>query len=266
MYYKGKTVWVTGASSGIGKALVLELAKRGAKLILSSRNEGKLNELRDICLEFTDVVFVQTLDLEQYHLLEEKTKLVLERFPKLDILINNGGISQRSLTMDTSLAIDKKLMDVNYMGTIALSKAVLPSMIKHDLGKIVTITSLVGKFGSPLRSSYSASKHALHGFFDSLRAELESQGKSIGITLICPGFISTSISLNALTGDGSPQGSMDHATANGMSVEVFAHKALAAIEKGKNEVNIGKKERFAVLLKRLLPSVFTRYISKSKVT
>lgn len=266
MHYKEKTIWITGASSGIGKALAIELSKQQARLILSSRNLGKLNEVKNICLEYTDIVHVQTLDLEQYHEIPKIAEKVLNKFPKIDVLINNGGISQRSLTLETSLAIDKKIMDINYMGTIALTKSVLPSMIKHDLGHIATVSSLVGKFGSPMRSTYSASKHALHGFFDSLRAELNKDGKDIHISLICPGFITTNISYNALTGDGSPQGTMDSATAKGLSPEAFAKKTLKAIRKQKHEAYIGKWETYAVYLKRFLPSLFNKQISKAKVT
>jgi dehydrogenase/reductase SDR family protein 7B len=266
MYFKDKTVWITGASSGIGKALAIAFSKQHARLILSSRNEGKLNQVRDECRKHTKIVHVQPLDLEEYHLLPNIAKKVMEKFPKIDVLINNGGISQRSLAIDTSLAIDKRLMDINYMGTVALSKSVLPSMLRHDIGHIVTITSLVGKFGTPLRSSYAASKHALHGFFDSLRAELEIAEKDVKITLICPGYIRTKVSFNALTGDGSPQNSMDNATNNGLSPKAFAKKALNAIRKQKNEVYIGKKEVYGIYLRRFLPKVFDRMISKTKVT
>lgn len=266
MYYKDKTIWITGASSGIGRALALELSKQKARLIISSRNVGKLNEIKAACLEHTDIVHVQPLDLEQYHLIPNIAKRVLQKFPKIDILINNAGISQRSLASETSLAIDKRIMDINYMGTIALTKSVLPSMLKHDLGQIVSITSLVGKFGTPLRSSYSASKHALHGFFDSLRAELVQDEKDIHITLICPGFIKTQISFNALTGDGSPQDSMDKATSNGLSPQAFAKKSLRVIQKQRMEAYIGKKETFAVYVKRFFPKFFAKMISKAKVT
>lgn len=265
-YYKDKTIWITGASSGIGKALALALAQQGARLIISSRNVGKLNQVRDACMQYTDIVHVQALDLEQYHLIPKIAKKVLDQFPKIDILINNAGISQRSLAMETSLAIDKRIMDINYMGTIALTKTVLPSMIKHDLGHVVSVSSLVGKFGTPLRSSYSASKHALHGFFDSLRAELNKEEKDIHITLICPGYIKTQISYNALTGDGTPQDSMDNATANGLSPEVFAKKSLRAIQNKRQEVYIGKKETYGVYLKRFFPKLFANMVAKTKVT
>ncbi len=266
MYFKDKTIWITGASSGIGKAMAIALSKRGAKLIISSRNHGQLCIVRDECLKYNSTTFIQTLDLEEYHTLAGIAEKVLKKFPKIDILINNGGISQRSLSYETSLAVDKRLMDVNYFGTIALTKAVLPSMMKHHLGQIVTISSLVGKFGTPMRSSYSASKHALHGFFDSLRAELAQKEADIDINIICPGYILTQISNNALIGDGSPQNKLDDAQANGMAAEAFAKKALKAIEKKKNETYIGKKEVLGVYLKRFFPRLFSQIVSKVKVT
>ncbi len=266
MYFRNKVIWITGASSGIGKALALALSRQGATLILSSRNAGQLHIVRDECLQSTKDVFVQTLDLEDYVSLPKIVKKVMDRYPKIDILINNGGISQRSLAQDTSLAVDKRLMDINYLGTVALTKAVLPSMMKHDLGHIVTVTSLVGKFGTPMRSSYAASKHALHGFFDSLRAELDAMDKDIDISLICPGYIKTRISFNALIGDGSAQDSMDEGQANGMTAEIFAKKALKAIRKKKKEAYIGKKEVAGVYIRRFFPTLYYKLISKVKVT
>ncbi len=267
MFFKDKTIWITGASSGIGKALAIALSQQGAKLILSSRNQGKLEEVRDECLSYLSTeVYVQVLDLEQYHLIPKIVESILQRFLKIDILINNGGISQRDVAKNTSLAVDKRIMDINFMGTIALSKSLLPSMLKFQLGHIVVISSLVGKFGTPLRSTYSASKHALHGFFDSLRAEMDQEDKDIYISLICPGYINTRITYNALLGNGAPQDSLDEAQANGMSPEVFAKKTLWAIRKKKKEVYIGKREIFGVYIKRFFPNLFSKLISKVKVT
>jgi short-subunit dehydrogenase len=154
-------------------------------------------------------------------------------------------------------------MNVNYFGTLAVTKAVLPGMLTHQLGHIVTITSLTGKFGTPYRSAYAASKHALHGFFDSLRAELGDT--RIKITLVCPGFIRTNVSINALTGSGDKLGTMDEATDKGMSPERLAYKILAAIERGDEEVYIGGKEVLGVYLKRLFPGYFSRLIRKARV-
>ncbi len=266
MYYKGKTVWITGASSGLGEAMAIECAKQGARLILSSRSRKSLEKVASICLGFTDTVKVAPLDLEQYDKIPGIVSDVMKDFPKIDLLVNNGGISQRSLTVETDFSVDKKIMDINYYGTIALTKAILPSMVKHQLGQIVTITSLVGKFGTPLRSSYAASKHALHGFFDSLRAELTKTGNNIGITLICPGYIRTRISYNALVADGSKQDSLDQKQANGLTPEAFAKKALKAIAKRKDEVYIGKREVLGIYLKRYFPGIFKRIVSKVDVT
>lgn len=264
-HFKNKTIWITGASSGLGEYMAYEFAKQGAKLVISARNEEKLAQVAQKCLQLGALAAHSVLlDLAQHTDIERIAHQVLEKFPKIDILINNGGISQRSLASETDWTVDRRIIDVNYLGTVILTKAILPSMRTHRLGHIVTISSLVGKFGTPLRSSYAASKHALHGFFDSLRAELVQE--NIYITLICPGFIHTRISYNALTKDGSPQDSLDQAQANGMSPERFAKKALRAIAQQRREVYIGGKEVLAVFLNRIAPSFLRRLLSKVKVT
>ncbi len=263
-FFNNKRVWITGASSGIGEALSLELAAHGAQLVLSARNEAELHRVATKCRELgAGIVIIQLLDLSQHDSIPEIVQNVLSKVGKVDILINNGGISQRSLAKDTSLDVDKKLMAVNFFGTVALTKALLPSMLMHHLGHIVTITSLTGKFGSPYRSSYAASKHALHGFFDSLRAELADS--SIKVTLICPGFVRTNVSLNALTGAGEKLGTMDDATDNGMQPERLARKILAAIEKGTEEAYFGGKEVLGIYLKRFFPKYFATILRKAKV-
>lgn len=264
-YFKNKRVWITGASSGIGEALARAFAAQGAHLILSARNEAELNRVAAACAEAGAAsTFVQTLDLAKHDAIPGIAERVLRHSGKVDVLINNGGLSQRALARDTALEVDKRLMDVNYFGTVALTKAILPSMMTHQLGHIATITSLTGKFGSPLRSSYAASKHALHGFFDSLRAELGAT--PIQITLICPGFVRTNVSVNALTGSGAAQGTMDEATNKGMSPETLARKILRALEKGKEEAWFGGKEVLGVYVKRFFPAYFSRLLKKAKVT
>jgi len=263
-FFKNKRVWLTGASSGIGEALSIALAERGAQLILSSRNEVDLNRVGAACSKAgAAAVLIQPLDLEQHNTIPGIAEMILNKVGKVDILINNGGISQRALAKDTTLEVDKKLMAVNYFGTVALTKALLPNMLMHQLGHIVTITSLTGKFGSPYRSSYAASKHALHGFFDSLRAEMNDA--HIKITLICPGFVHTNVSKNALTGDGAKLGTMDEATEKGMAPEHLAHKILQAIEQGKEEAYFGGKEVLGVYLKRFFPHYFSKMLRKAKV-
>lgn len=265
-YFTNRRVWITGASSGLGEALALALAAQGAALILSARNQQALERVATQCRAAgCREVTVHPLDLADTDAIGDSARRLLERVGKVDVLINNGGISQRDYALQTSLQVDDKIMRVNYLGTIALTKAVLPHMLMHELGHIVTISSVVGKFGSPLRSSYAASKHALHGFFDSLRAELGET--PVRITLICPGYIRTDISKNALTGDGTPQGTMDQATDKGMAPELFARKTLKAIRDGKEEAVIGGgKELLAVWMKRFFPGILSSILRRAKVT
>ncbi len=263
-FFSNKRVWITGASSGIGEALAKAFAQHGAHVILSARNENELLRVAAQCTEAGAAsVSIQVLDLAQHDAIPGIVEHVLRQSGKVDILINNGGVSQRALAKDTSLDVDKRLMNINFFGTVALTKALLPSMITHQLGHIVTITSLTGKFGSPLRTSYAASKHALHGFFDSLRAELAQT--PIQITLICPGFVRTNVSVNALTGSGAAQGTMDEATGKGMQPDTLARKILRAIENGKEEAYFGGKEVLGVYLKRFFPAYFSRMIRSAKV-
>ncbi|MDT8417009.1 MAG: SDR family oxidoreductase [Lutibacter sp.] len=264
MNFDHKIIWITGASSGIGKSLVLALSKQQTKLILSSRNENELNMVKNAC-EHPENVKILPLDLENYLSLSAKVDEALALFGSIDMLFNNGGISQRSLAKDTTLEVDKRLMEVNYLGTVALTKALLPHFIEKNSGHLVVITSIVGKIGTPLRSSYAASKHALHGFFDSLRAEVYQN--NIKVTLACPGFVQTNVSINALTADGTPQNKMDSATKNGLKPEVFVEKLLKAVRQEKQEVYIGGfKEKLAVYVKRLFPKLLSKMIRKLAVT
>lgn len=264
MSFSDKTIWITGASSGIGKALAIELAKQGAQIILSSRKKQDLELVKNACTE-PNKVKVIPLDLEDYTNLTTITKEAISVFGKVDILVNNGGISQRSLVKDTDIQVDKRIMDINYLGNIALAKALLPHFIANKNGQFVITTSIVGKIGTPLRSSYAASKHALHGFYDSLRAEHFND--NIAVTLVCPGFVNTNISKNALTGDGSPQDKMDNATANGIQPDRFAKLMAKAIKQKKEEIYIsGAKEKLGVYVKRWVPKVFSVMIRKMSVT
>jgi short-subunit dehydrogenase len=264
MNFIKKIVWITGASSGIGKSLALELSKLNVQLILSSRNEAELNNVKSECKNPSNIKILP-LDLENYNSLSLKVNDALLLFDGIDILFNNGGISQRSLAKDTSIEVDKRIMDINYLGTVALTKAILPHFLKKNSGYFVVTTSIVGKIGTPLRSSYSASKHALHGFFDSLRAEVYKN--NIKVTLVCPGFVQTNVSLNALTGDGTPQNKMDGATKKGLTSEAFAKLLLKAVKKEKQEVYIGGfKEKLGVYTKRYFPKLFSIMIRKLAVT
>jgi len=264
MNFTDKIIWITGASSGIGESLAIDLSNRGAKLILSSRNEAALNKVKSNCKNPQNIE-VLPLDLEDYSNFDLDVSKALSFFDGIDILLNNGGISQRSLAKDTSIHVDKRIMDINYLGTIALTKALLPHFIQKNKGHFVIITSIVGKIGSPLRSSYAASKHALHGFFDSLRAEVYQH--NIKVTIACPGFVKTNISLNALTADGSPYNKMDKATYNGLSSDVFSKKLLHAVKRQKQEVYIGGiKEKLGVYTQRYFPKLLSVMIRKLAVT
>lgn len=260
--FQNKTIWITGASSGIGEALAYELSKQGALLLLSSRKKEQLEQVRQQC-QHPEQVFIYPLDLEQHAAIPTIVDQVLAQHPRIDLLINNGGISQRSLTKETSLEVDKRLMAVNYLGTVALTKALLPTFLKQQTGHIVTVTSLTGVFATPYRSTYAASKHALHGFFDALRAETVQD--NLKVTLVCPGFVKTKISFNALTGNGQAQNSMDQGQANGMDAQVFAKKMLRAIAKEKKEVYIGGRETIGVYIKRYLPWLYYKIIPNTKV-
>ena len=261
---QNKVIWLTGASSGIGEALAYELANKGARLILSARRKEELERVKGNCPEEAQLrIKVLPLDLSKTEALAMNAEMAIQCFGRVDILINNGGISQRSLAKDTILEVDRQLMEVNYFAPVLLTKLLLPSMIEIGSGHIVNITSLVGKFGTPYRSGYAASKHAVHGFFDSLRAELHDN--NIKITNICPGFIRTNVSLNALTEDASKLGEMDRAQEEGMAPELFAKKAVKVIERQKQEAYIGGKEKLGVLIKRFFPSLFDGIIRRSEV-
>jgi len=264
MNFNNKTIWITGASSGIGKGLALELSNYDVNIILSSRNEEKLKEVKAACKN-PDRVKVLPLDLVDFSLFDEKVKTAISFFGGIDILINNGGISQRSYAIKTDLKVDQQIFDINYFGTIALTKALLPHFINKKSGQVVVISSVMGKLGTPLRTAYAASKHALHGFFDSLRAELYHD--KIAVTLICPGYVNTNVSLNALSADGSKYNKDDQGNINGMTPNVFAKKAIKVIYKQKQEVVIGGlKEVMAVYLKRFFPSLLSKIIRKVNVT
>lgn len=263
MELKNKIVWITGASSGIGEALCYQLNKMGARLIISSRNREALYHVKNNCKINPLDVHVLPLDLENTDSLKDVTNEAIKIFNKIDIVIHSGGISQRSLALETELSVAQRLMNVNFWGTVALTQHLLPSMLSKKTGHIVIISSLVGKFGTKFRSAYSASKHALHGYFDSLRSEIYP---AIKITIVCPGFIKTNVTINALTADGSKQNSMDEAQANGMPAEECASQIIKAILTGKEEVYIGGKEKYGVLLKRFLPGLFSKIVKKAKVT
>jgi short-subunit dehydrogenase len=263
MSFQDKIAWITGASSGIGEALAYKLNNRGAKLIISSRRKEALEEVKQKCTNPTDVHII-TLDLAQTDQLAAKAEEALNIFGHIDYLFNNGGISQRSEVTDTKLEVIRRVMEINFFGTVALTKAVLPSMIERQSGHIVVTSSVMGKFGTRLRSSYAASKHALHGYFDSLRQEVFDD--NINVSLVCPGFIKTNVTKNALEGDGSKHNKMGKGQQNGMPADKFAEKLIPKILKEKEEIYIGGKEIWGVYLKRLFPRLLNKMLRNTEVT
>lgn len=261
--FSNKVVWITGASSGIGVEMARQLAEKGARIVLSSRSEAKLLEIQKT-LTNPEIHLVIPLDLEKNTQFDVLANQVYDHFGQIDFLFNNGGLSQRSNVRETPIEVDRRIMEINYFGNIALTKAVLPFMEKQGSGHIVVISSIAGKFGFFLRSAYSASKHALHGFYESLRLEEEQFG--INVTIACPGKINTEISLNALNSSGKQHGEMDHNQETGMSAEECVSILLNAVFKNKKEVLIGNKEIKAVTLKRLLPKLFWKVIRKQSPT
>jgi len=254
-----KSVWLTGASSGIGAALAVQLDLAGAHLILSSRRPEVLEKLKNR-LEHPYHHRVVALDLEDPESLAKIVNDTLGESGTCDLLINNGGISQRALAADTELAVDRRLMTINYLGTVAMTKAVLPRMLESGGGIIASVSSTAGKVGSQLRSGYSGSKHAVVGFMDCLRAEQKSN--NIQITVACPGWVKTNISYNALNGSGDPENKMDATIANGISAEQCAKEILAAIASGKAEVIIGKGiSKWAPTIRRISATLYRHLIA-----
>ena len=263
MSFRDKNIWITGASSGIGEALAYELSNRGANLILSSRRKEALMEVKNNC-KTPSKVHIITLDLAETDQLSGKAREALSIFGHIDYLFNNGGISQRSEAIDTKIEVIRKVMEINFFGSVALTKAVLPSMIERQSGHIVVTSSVMGKFGTRLRSSYAASKHALHGYFDSLRQE--HYDDNIHISLVCPGYIKTNVTKNALEGDGSKHNKMGKGQENGMPAEEFAKKLIPKILSEKEEIYIGGKEIWGVYLKRFFPRLLNRMLRNAEVT
>jgi len=259
---KKNVIWITGASSGIGAELAKQYAEEGALLILSARREKALLEVKNSC-ENQENITVLPLDLKNFNLMEQYVEKALAVYGSIDLLINNGGVSQRSLIVDTKMEVYQELMDVNYIGTVALTKALLPYFIERKKGHFAVVTSVMGKFGSPYRSGYCGAKHALHGFFDVLRMEHEKD--NVDITLICPGFVQTNVTINALTGTGERLNHDDPGTQNGLEVAFFCKKMIRAIRNKKWEVSFGKKEKLGVFVKRFSQKLLHAIVMRSNV-
>lgn len=255
--FKNQVIWITGASSGIGEALAMAFAGEGALLVLSARRESELQRVAERCQAAglnAEQVMVLPLDIGEIDGLPAATEQVLARFKRIDVLINNAGLSQRSLCQDTDMDVYKQLLDVNVLGQIAMTKAVLPHMLARKAGHIAVTASVAGKVGASQRTGYCAAKHAVMGFFDALRAEVEDSG--VQVSTIVPGFIKTAISVNALAGNGEKFGKTDDNVAGGMAADAAARVIVAGLAKGRREIPVGKgKEMAALWLKRLSPGL-----------
>ncbi|QCF25404.1 SDR family oxidoreductase [Hydrocarboniclastica marina] len=265
-HFRNTVAWITGASSGIGEALAVGLAGSGARLVLSARRESELDRVARRCHQAgsaeTDVM-VLPLDITDSDSMAGASAKVLERFGQIDLLINNAGVSQRSRCAETDLSVYRKLMDVDVIGQIALTQAVLPHMLERGAGHIAATASVAGKVGVPLRTGYCAAKHAVMGFFDALRAEVEDSG--ITVSTIVPGFISTPIARHALAGDGQPFNKSDEEISGGMNVDECARVVIAGLARGQREIPVGKgKEMHALWLKRLSPELIFNITRRRK--
>lgn len=254
IYFRDKIVWITGASSGIGESLAYEFSRQGAKLIISSRDAVELNRVKENCSSSSENIFPLPFDLTDQPDIECKAIMALNKWGGIDYLIHNAGIAARDLVENTEMAVFRLVMDINYFGPVALTKAVLPSMLKAKNGHFVVVSSLSGKFGVPKLSAYAGSKHALHGFFESLRTEVGKAG--INISFIIPGFINTPILRKGIDGKGNITGKNLAVNEKGMSSDECAMKMVRAIKKGKQETLIGGSEKLSVYLYRFFPGAF----------
>lgn len=262
--YSGKTVWITGASSGIGEALAYEFAREGARIILSARRKEELERVRADCVNEgvgQENILVLPLDVTDESAMPDVVAQAQAFSGRIDMLVNNAGISQRALCVDTEMATYRKLFEVDVFGQIALTKLVLPIMIEQGAGHIAVTASVAGKVGVAQRTGYCAAKHAMMGFFDALRAEVAHQG--ISVTTITPGFIRTNIAKHALKGDGSEFNKVDSNIAGGMDVTACAKVIMKGFRKGRREIPVGEgKEMQALWVKRFFPNMLFRMVEK----
>ena len=261
MRFASQVVWITGASSGIGEATAYAFAREGARLVLSSRRPAELERVRQACARPDDHVVVP-LDLARSDAFSAVVADVLAQVGRVDVLINNAGVSQRALALDATLEVERALMDVDYFGPVALTKALLPSMRARRAGHVVVVSSVMGFLGTPGRSTYAAAKHALHGYFDSLRAEIWRDG--IHVTLVCPGYVQTAVSDNALGPRGEKHGRTDGKTMNGIPPEKCAAAIVRGVARRQEEVYVGGGEVLGIYLKRFAPWLLSRIVRKMK--
>lgn len=261
--FKGKVAWITGASSGIGEALTYEFLRRGAFVIVSSNDPAGLERVKSAA-ENSDMIKCIPFDLSDtsgiVNIVDQQIKVA----GRIDFLLNIGGISQRARIEETPMWLDRKIFEINYFGTIALTKAILPHMVRQQSGHILATSSISGRFGFPLRSAYSASKQALHGFFETLY--LENKKYNIDVSVIIPGRVKTAISVHALDAQGKEHGKLDDGQAGGLSPEEAARIIIKGMLRKKHEILVGKGEMMMLHIRRYLPWLFFRIADKIKST
>lgn len=261
-YFKNKIVWITGASSGIGEALALELARLDAVLVLSARRVEELERVAQRTGLSAERLMILPLDVTDFGKAPAKAAEIVARFGRIDIMVHNAGVSQRSFVRDTDFEVYRRLMDVDFFSTVALTQAVLPFMTQQKSGQFIVVSSVAGKVGTPMRSGYNAAKHALHGFYDSLRSEVFDD--NIRVNVVCPGYIKTNVSVNALNDQGQKYGQMDANQAGGMPADACARRILSAAEHDRKEVFIGGfTEMAAIYLRRFWPSFLFKMVRRN---
>jgi short-subunit dehydrogenase len=265
MDFKNKTVWITGASSGIGEALAYEFASKGASVVLSARRESELERVAKACDAYGGKTMVLPFDMVDLALHALKVDEVVQAFGRIDVLVLNAGVSQRSFVLDTKFDVYRRLFEINFFSIVHLVQQVIPVFQKQHAGIFVPIASVAGRISTPRRAAYGATKHALIGFFDSVRAELHGHG--VQVSTILPGYIRTEISLHAMNEQGEKYGKMDPNQAKGLDPAITAQKIVEAISQGKNEFFVGGAlERFGLLVKQIVPSIMPWMLRKIKNT
>ena len=260
--FNGKVAWITGASSGIGEALVYLFVNEGAQVIASSNEPAELERVKIRCGEKASMVRCVPFDLSDTGGIDKIVEQQINAVGKIDFLVNIGGISQRARIEETPLWLDRKIFEINYFGTITFTKAVLPYMITRKSGHILATSSITGRFGFPLRSAYSASKQAIHGFIETLY--LENKVNNVKASVIIPGRVRTRISFHALDSKGNEHGKMDEGQAKGISPESAAKIIVRGIIKDKREILVGKGELTLLYIRRICPWLFFKIADKIK--
>lgn len=259
-FFEGKNILITGATSGIGRALAQNIASPGSILLLVARNQTLLEEVKNSCESKGAQAYIFKIDLSNMTEVSELANAIFKTVNHLDVLINNAGISQRSLATETIEEVDRKIMELNFFSSVKLTKLIWPLLEKSTHANIVNISSLTGTFGFPQRSAYAASKHAMEGFFESWM--LENKTKHIHFTTIAPGRIFTNISFNALKNDGTQHQALDEGQAKGIKADVCAAKIIKAIKSDKRKMYILQQERILLFFYRFFPSIFVYLVKK----